>query len=116
MRGKEIGSGIAAGEALVHVLDALEHDVDVGLVEGGGPEVLFVGESGEEVAGAGAAVPDDVFVLPVLAEGAGEVVLRELDPAGGREEGALDFADVLRNEEVAAGDDVIPVFLLGGRR
>ena len=54
-----------AGEHVRAVLDALLHHVYVRLVERRGPDVVLVREAGEEVAGAGAAVPDVVVVLPV---------------------------------------------------
>ncbi len=87
------------------VADAFAHDVHVALLQRGGPDAVFgLGvESGEEIAGAGGAVPDVVRVLPVLAEDGGDGLLGLFDPNLGREEGALALADVGRHEEVAAG-------------
>ena len=90
---------------------ALVHRVDVGQVEGGRPHVVLVRKSHEQVSRAGAAVPHVMVVLPVLAEGGGEVVLRERHPLLRSEEGTLALAHVLRHEKVAAVDDVVPVFL-----
>ena len=90
--------------------DTVAHGADVLFVERGGPNVVFVGQSVEQVARSGSAVPDGVFVLPVVAQLVGQVLLREFDPALRREVGAAPFADVLRHEQVAAFNDVVPVF------
>ena len=58
-------------------LDALVDYVDVLLVKGGHPDVIFVREAHLKVAGAAAAVPHVMVVLSVLAKDGGEVVLRE---------------------------------------
>ena len=62
-----------AFEHVCAVAYAVAHDVDIRLVEGRRPDVVLVREACEEVARAGAAVPDVVVVLPVLAEGGREV-------------------------------------------
>ena len=82
-------------------------------VERRSPYVVFVGEPGEQVSRARRAVPHVVFVLPVVAEFVGQVLLRELHPPLRREVRAFALAHVLRHEQVAALDDVVPVFALG---
>ena len=84
------------------------------LVEGGHPDVVLVRKADFKVAGTAAAVPHVVVVLPVFAEGGGEIVLRKRNPLLRGEKRPLAFAYVLRHEEVAAVDDVVPVLLARG--
>ena len=102
------------GEEVGAVGGALTHGAHVRRIKGGGEDSVLVGEAREEVAGARGAVPHVVLLLPALAEVRREVALGELHPLAGGEEGALALADVLRHEEVAAGDD--PLLRRGQRR
>ena len=90
------------------------HGLHVGAVERGGVDVVLVGQTRQQVARAGAAVPHVVVLLPVFAQFGSNVLLREFHPARGGEERAFTLAHVLRHEQVAAAYDVVPI--LAARR
>ena len=91
-------------------LDALVDDIDILLVEGGNPNAVLVREADHKIGRAAAAVPHVVFVLPVFAKDGGKIVLRKRDPYLRREERSLALAHILRHEQVAAVDDIVPIF------
>ena len=100
-----------AFEEVCTVLRAFAHHVDILLVQGRRPDAVFVRESGQEVSRPGAAVPDVILVLPVLAKLQLKVMLGQLHPFLRSEERALAFAHVLRHEQIEAVDDEVPVVL-----
>ena len=89
------------------------HGSHVSLIEGGCPDVVFVGESGQQVARTGTAVPDGVLFLPVFTQLGCEILLRQLHPLRGGEVAALALAHILWHQQVAAVDDVVPVLAAG---
>ena len=101
-----------AVEEIRAVLNALVDDVHVLLVEGRDPDAVLVREPHFEIARAARAVPNVMFVLPVLAKDGGKVLLRLLNPDRRREERPLAFTNVLRNEKVKTRHDEIPIFAL----
>ena len=96
---------------LVHVRYAVVHHVNVGLVERACPDVIFIGQSCEQVSGASTAVPHIIFVLPVFAKLVGYILLRQFHPLLRSEIRAFSLPDVLRHKQVAPLHNIIPVFL-----
>ena len=85
------------------------HRVDISLVNRRGPDVIFIFQSYEQVASAGGAVPHRVLVLPILAQFARQVVLRQLHPLTRGEKRPLALPHILRHELVAAHHNVVPI-------
>ena len=92
------------------MLNPLVHDIDVGLVKCGGPNLVFVLKSGEKVSCAGGAIPNVVMLLPVLSKNCRKCVLRFLNPHLWREIGSFSLAHVLGNEKIPSVLDGFPVF------
>ena len=93
------------------VLDAIVNYVYVLLVQCRDEYVVFVRKADLEIARAASAIPYKILVLPVLSKREFKVMLRKLHPLLRSEERALSLSHVLRNEQVKAVYDEVPVVL-----
>ena len=95
------------------VADLVFHNLHIGFIESGSPYIVFVGEVSEQVSRACTAIPNNIFVLPILSQYFGEVFLRFFDPNTRCEERAFTLSDVLRDEQVSSFEYISPVFFFG---
>ncbi len=77
------------------IVDALAHSLYVSAVERRCVDVVFIGETCQEVARSCATIPYVVLFLPVLTQFGGDVLLRQFHPAGRCEETAFALTHVL---------------------
>ena len=99
------------GQEVHAVLYLLKHDIDIGSIERRCPDIILIGETTQEVARTGAAVPDIILILPVFTEHIGEVFLAFLHPDSGSEIAAFTLAYILRHKQVAPFYNLVPIFL-----
>jgi hypothetical protein len=90
------------------------HGINVGLVYRRGPNVIFIRKPRQKVPGSGGAIPNNVFFLPVLAQGFCDIFLRLFNPNLRRKKRPLYFPYVFGNKQIPPSYNVLLVFF-GGR-
>ena len=73
---EQVTAAVLPTQSLVHRGDAGVHHLHICLVEGRCVDVVLVGQACQQVTRASTAIPDIVFLLPVLAKFSCEVFLR----------------------------------------